>query len=75
MRRHSKSREENVKKLKNKLQKVGVLFAPEKVVAKAPHSPRKPPQIDHKNTTAKHTFSPKPAAKTPVHHKIIILEN
>jgi hypothetical protein len=54
---------------KNKLQKVGVFFAPEKVLPKAPRSPRITPQINHKNTTTKHAFSPKPPAKTPVHHK------
>jgi hypothetical protein len=71
----SKSREENNPKVENKLQKVGAFFAAEKVVRKRPHSPRKPPQIDHKNTTTKHAFSPKSPAKTPVHHKIKILEN
>jgi len=60
---------------RNKLQKVGVFFAPKKVVAKAPRLPRKPPQIDHKNTTTKYAFPPKPPAKTPVHHKIKNPEN
>jgi len=54
---------------KNKVEKVGVFFAPEKVVAKPPRSPHITPRIDHKNTTTKHALSPKPPAKTPVHHK------
>jgi hypothetical protein len=49
------------KKPKNKFGKVGVFFAPEKVVAKAPRSLHITPHIDHKNTTTKTRLF----AKTP----------
>jgi hypothetical protein len=41
---------------KNKSEKRGAFFAPEKVCAKAPRSPRNPPRFHHKNTTPKHAF-------------------
>jgi hypothetical protein len=71
MRRQRKTGKRTIKKIKNKLQKVGVFFAPEKVVAKAPRSPRKPPQKHHNKTG----ILPKPPAKTHVHHKIKTMKN
>jgi hypothetical protein len=47
--------------LKNKLQIHVTIFAPKNVTIKSPHSPRKPPQIHHQNTTFCHPFF----AKTP----------
>src|SRR5271155_1071672 len=49
---------------KNKSQIPVTFLATQKVAAKEPHSPRKPPQIDHQNTTLKHPF----LSKTPAKH-------
>jgi hypothetical protein len=54
--------------LKNKLQKRGAFFAPEKVRAKAPRSPHNPPRFHHKSTTKKHAFFQNTPVKTPIHH-------
>jgi hypothetical protein len=39
---------------KNKVQKVGVFFEPEKVTAKTPRQPHKSPQLHHDLPSRKH---------------------
>jgi hypothetical protein len=60
------SRDEAIRaaQAENKSQKVGVFFATEKVTAKTPRLPRKPPQLHHQKTTLKTRFLPKTPAKT-----------
>jgi len=50
---------------KNKSQKPGAFFHPEKVTLKTPRLPRIPPRFHHQNTTSKHPFFTKSPAK---HH-------
>jgi hypothetical protein len=49
---------------KNKLQKPVLFFFAQKHAASRPRLPRIPPQIHHKNTTAKPPFSQKTPVKT-----------
>src|SRR5271170_981724 len=53
---------------KNKLLIPVTFFTLENVTTKPPHSPCKPPQIHHQNTTFCHSFSEKPPAKTQKAH-------
>jgi hypothetical protein len=50
---------------KNKVENRGMFFSTQKQAATAPHSPRIPPQLHHKNTTPKTPNLPKPPSKTP----------
>jgi hypothetical protein len=54
--------------LKNKVEKVGVFFRPEKVLVSSPISTSNPPQLHHKNTTLKTHLFAKPPVKTLSHH-------
>jgi hypothetical protein len=48
---------------KNKVQKAGVFFEPEKVPAKTPRQPRKSPQLHHDSPSTKHPENTKTPAK------------
>jgi hypothetical protein len=57
--------------VKNKVQKVGVFFTPEKVTAKIPRQPRNSPQHHHDLPSKNTTKNAKTPAKSPLHHAAI----
>jgi hypothetical protein len=53
---------------KNKSQKSGIFFRSPKAVINSPAFTTHPPQSHHQKTISIHPISPKPPAKTPIHH-------
>jgi hypothetical protein len=52
----------------NKIQKSDTFLDAGKQPSTHHDLPRNPPQLHHKNTTPKHSFSQKPPEKPPSHH-------